>query len=157
MPDSYFNECHESKLYSMARLSWIDSLDKKWAPTVEITIDEIIKQEKHNNISWWDIPEELRYWKNSEYNIVKKYPGLIRKYDSNKRPTYMYIPGHYESKGVANYVPYLDIIPASCYTNYQHLPNIYVRWSIERTQKAITSKGFKFGKDYLNNEYYHLL
>ena len=151
MPDSYFNECQESKLYSMARLSWIDSLDKKWAPTVEITIDEIIKQEKHNNISWWDMPEELRYWKNSEYNIVKKYPELIRKYDSKKRPTYMYIPGHYQSKGVANYVPYLDIIPASCYTNYQHLPNIYVRWSIERTQKAITSKGFKFGKDYLNN------
>ena len=152
MPDSYFIECKENNIFTMARLSWIDSLDKKWSPSAEITIDEITQQEKHDNISWWDIPEELRYWKNNEYSIVKNYPKLIREYDSKKRPTYMYIPGHYNSQGVENYVPYLDILSASCYSNYQNSPNIYVRWSIERTQKAIINKGFKPGKEYLNNE-----
>ena len=152
IPDSYYIECKENNICTMARLSWIDSLDKKWPPSVETTVGEITQQEYHSNISWWDIPEELRYWKNSEYYIVKKYPELIREYDSKKRPTYMYIPGHYNSQGVENYVPYLDILSASCYSNYQNLPNIYVRWSIERTQKAIINKGFKAGKDYLNNE-----
>lgn len=152
MPDSYFAECTENNLYTMARLSWIDSLDKKWSPVLKTTINEIKQQEKHNNISWWDIPEELRYWISSEYQIVRNFPDLIREYDSRKRPTFMYIPGHYNTEGVENYVPYLDIIPASCYTNYQNLPNIYIRWSIERTQKAIRNKGYRIGKDYLNNE-----
>ena len=137
MPDSYFEECSENKLYSFARLSWVDSLDRKWSPSILTTINEIKQQEKYTNISWWDIPEELRYWKNSEYNIVKSYPQLIREYDTKNRPTYMYIPGHYSKEGIKHYVPFLDILPASCYPNYQGEPHVYVRWSIERTQEAI--------------------
>ena len=152
IPDSYFAECTENNLYTMARLSWVDSLDKKWSPLLQTTINEIRQQEKHNNISSWDIPEELRYWISNEYQIVKSFPNLIREYDSRKRPIFMYIPGHYNTNGVEKYVPYLDIIPASCYTNYQDLPNIYIRWSIERTQQAIRNKGYKVGKDYLKNE-----
>ena len=29
IPDSYFTECRESNLYSVAKMSWIDSLDRK--------------------------------------------------------------------------------------------------------------------------------
>jgi len=152
MPDSYFEECSENKLYSFARLSWVDSLERKWSPSILTTINEIKQQEKHTNISWWDIPEELRYWKNSEYNIVKSYPQLIREYDTKNRPTYMYIPGHYSKEGIKHYVPFLDILPASCYPNYQGQPHVYVRWSIERTQEAIKNDGYILGKDYLNNE-----
>ena len=152
MPDSYFEECKRNNLHSVARLSCIDSLERKWSSSILTTINEIQQQEKHANISWWDIPEELRYWKNSEYNIVKNYPQLIREYDTKNRPTYMYIPGHYSKEAVKKYVPFLDILPASCYTNYQGLPHVYVRWSIERTQEAIKSKGYKLGKDYLSNK-----
>jgi hypothetical protein len=152
MPDSYFEECSENKLSSFARLSWVDSLERKWSPSILTTINEIKQQEKHTNISWWDIPEELRYWKNSEYNIVKSYPQLIREYDTKNRPTYMYIPGHYSKEGVKHYVPFLDILPASCYPNYQGQPHVYVRWSIERTQEAIKNDGYILGKDYLNNK-----
>jgi len=152
MPDSYFEECKKNNLHSFARLSWTDSLDRKWSVSDQKTINEIIQQEKNTNISWWDMPEELRYWKNSEYSILKKYPQLIREYDTKRRPTYMYIPGHYTKEAIKYYVPFLDIIPASCYTNYQDNPHIYVRWSIERTKDAILDDGYKLGKDYLNNE-----
>ena len=64
----------------------------------------------------------------------------------------MYIPGHYSKEGVKHYVPFLDILPASCYPNYQGQPHVYVRWSIERTQEAIKNDGYILGKDYLNNE-----
>lgn len=152
IPDSYFEECKENNLHSFSRLSWIDSLDRKWSSSILTTISEIQQQEKHTNISWWDIPEELRYWKNSEYNIVKSYPQLIREYDTQNRPNYMYIPGHYSKESIRHYVPFLDILPASCYTNYQKKPHVYVRWSIERTQEAIKDDGYILGKDYLNNE-----
>ena len=152
MPDFYFEECYQNNLHSVARLSWIDSLDRKWASKIQKTKNEIQQQEKHSNISWWEIPEELRYWKNSEYNVVRNYPCLIREHDTKKLPVYMYIPGHYSKEGIKPYVPYLDILPASCYTNYHNFPHIYVRWSIERTQEAITDEGYLLGNDYLNNE-----
>ena len=152
MPDFYFEECKNNNLHTVARLSWTDSLESKWRESDQIIIKEIIQQEKHTNISWWDIPEELRYWKNSEYSILKNYSKLIREYDTKRRPSYMYIPGDYTKQAIKNYVPFLDILPASCYTNYLDNPNVYVRWSIEMTKNAILDDGYKLGKDYLNNE-----
>ena len=152
MPDFYFEECKSNNLHSFARLSWTDSLELKWSISNQITINEIIQQAKHTNISWWDIPEELRYWKNSEYSILKNYPQLIRKHDTKKRPSYMYIPGYYTKEAIKNYVPFLDILPASCYTNYHDKAHVYVRWSIEKTKDAILDDGYKLGKDYLKNE-----
>ncbi|MEO0776093.1 MAG: T9SS type A sorting domain-containing protein, partial [Bacteroidota bacterium] len=64
----------------------------------------------------------------------------------------MYIPGHYGSEGIENYVAYLDILPASCYTNWQELPHAYVRWSIEQTFQAIADRGYSIGSDYLGDE-----
>ena len=152
MPDFYFQECNSNELYSFARLSWKDSIETKWSKPAEETISEIYYQAKNNNISWWDIPEELRYWKESEYAIVKNYTNLIREYDHKKRPTYMYIPGHYSKENISYYVPFLDIIPASCYPRYQKQPHVYVRWSIERTKDAIIHSNNLLGKNYLNNE-----
>ena len=149
---SYFQTCEQNNLHVMARLSYLTESDQKWSQPESITINEISTLSAHSNISWWDMPEELRYWYDSEFEILQNYTPLTRLHDPNQRPNYMYIPGHYKTSNIENYVPYLDIIPASCYTNYQELPHAYVRWSIERTKEAVFNQGFTLGKDYLNNE-----
>ena len=149
---SYYDSCSQNNLYVMARLSRIDSVSQKWPQPTDTTIKEIQDQAAESNISWWDLPEEMRYWKSGEMQIVQDYPSLTRAHDPLQRPNYMYIPGHYQATGIENYVQYLDILPASCYTRYQKQPHAYTRWSIERTKEAIASQGYTLGKDYLNNE-----
>ena len=148
----YYDSCSTYNLSVMARLSSIDSISMKWSQPTDTTIKEIQNQAIRNNISWWDLPEEMRYWKSSEMQIVQDYTSLTRAHDSLQRPNYMYIPGHYEVSAIENYVPYLDILPASCYTRYQKLPHAYTRWSIERTKEAILNQGYTIGKDYINDE-----
>ncbi|HIF15323.1 MAG TPA: T9SS type A sorting domain-containing protein [Bacteroidetes bacterium] len=149
---SYYDSCSQNNLYVMARLSRIDSISQKWPQPTDTTIKEIQNQAAESNISWWDLPEEMRYWKTGEMQIVQDYPSLTRAHDPLQRPNYMYIPGHYQATAIENYVQYLDILPASCYTRYQKQPHAYTRWSIERTKEAIASQGYTLGKDYLNNE-----
>jgi len=149
---SYYDSCGQNNLYVMARLSRIDSISQKWPQPTDTTIKEIQDQAVESNISWWDLPEEMRYWKTGEMQIVQDYPSLTRAHDPLQRPNYMYIPGHYQATGIENYVQYLDILPASCYTRYQKQPHAYTRWSIKRTKEAIASQGYILGKDYLNNE-----
>lgn len=149
---SYYDSCSLNNLNVMARLSSIDSASKKWPQPQDTTIKEIQNQATQANISWWDLPEEMRYWKASEMQIVQDYSSLTRAHDSLQRPNYMYIPGHYQASAIENYVPYLDILPASCYTRYHKQEHAYTRWSIERTKEAIANQGYTLGKDYLNNE-----
>lgn len=101
------------------------------------------------NIAFWNLPEEQRWWVPSEYEIVQSYTAWTRQYDPQQLPTFMYIPGHYDANDVAQYAPYLDVLPASCYPNYMDLPNSYVRWSIERTFAGIEASGHAVGPDYL--------
>lgn len=148
----YFDTCNLYGLTAMARLSYIDSLGQKWPNSNSVVINEISQQLNNSNISWWDLPEECRYWIPNEMNIVQNYSILTKLHDTQNRPNFMYIPGHYNSTDIANYVPYLDIIPASCYTHWQHMPHAYVRWSIEQAYGAITNSGYSLGSDYSNNE-----
>ncbi|MEO1450354.1 MAG: T9SS type A sorting domain-containing protein, partial [Bacteroidota bacterium] len=152
VPDAYFDTSLIHGLNTMARLSYIDSIGEKWRQPESTTISEIIQQSQNQNLAWWDIPEELRYWYDNELEIVQTYTQLTRLHDCQMRPNFMYIPGHYGSEGIENYIDYLDIIPASCYPNWQELPHAYVRWSIEETFEAIQNQGFTIGADYLNGE-----
>jgi len=103
-------------------------------------------------VAWWDFPEEQRYWREGEFSLVKNLFGWTRIYDPNRRPNFMYIPGHYDSEAIAKYVPYLDIIGAGCYTEYVHQPRAWVRWRIESEIDAIHQAGFKVGQNYLDGE-----
>lgn len=103
-------------------------------------------------IAWWDLPEEMRYWYPSEMNIVKTYSIWTRRYDPLKRPNYMYIPSHYDTADVRRYVPYLDIVPASCYTTWADQPHAWVRWRMESTVDAIRLEQKNIGPNYLAGE-----
>ncbi len=106
----------------------------------------------HDCVAWWDFPEEQRWWRRDEYQVVKNLSAWTRKYDPAKRPNYMYLPGHYRADAVAKYVPYLDIIGAGTYTEYSHQPRAWVRWRTEETIRGIRLAGCRIGADYLAGE-----
>ena len=64
----------------------------------------------------------------------------------------MYIPSHYNAEDVRQYVPYLDIIPASVYTKYMQMPHSWVRWRMESTLKGIELAQAQIGSEYLKGE-----
>jgi len=103
-------------------------------------------------VAWWDFPEEQRHWRADEYQIVKDLSAWTRKYDPQRHPNFMYLPGHYGAEAVAKYVPYLDIIGAGTYTEYAHMPRAWVRWRMEETIRGIALAGAKIGPDYLAGE-----
>lgn len=150
---TYTNNCKNAGLLIYGRLpSDGDLSTAKTAKSESAIATDIADLLSTNDIGWWDMPEELRYWKPTEMDILKNYPLWIRKYDTKKLPIQMYIPGHYGSNDIKKYVPYLDILPASAYDAYMGLPHTYVRWSIERTFQAIRDAGYTIGKDYLNGQ-----
>ncbi|MEM7571874.1 MAG: right-handed parallel beta-helix repeat-containing protein [Bacteroidota bacterium] len=151
--DSYFEFCTSAGLLAMARLSAEGDLPNTRSARPEATtIDEIQQQARNANLVWWDLPEELRYWRPEEMDIVREYTALTRLHDPYQRPNFMYIPGLYDSEAIENYVPYLDILPASAYPVWQEQPHAYVRWSVERTRQAITDAGYTEGPNYLDGE-----
>ncbi len=106
----------------------------------------------HDNLAWWDIPEEMRYWFQGEFDIVKNMFAWTRKYDPRKRPVMMYHPGHSTAERVEKYVDFLDIIAVGAYAEYSHQPRAWIRWRVESEIEAIENAGFTVGSDYLNGE-----
>lgn len=150
---SYINSAKNADLLVMGRLSVIRQADLQYYPeSEEVVKSDIATLNATGGIKWWDLPEEQRYWRASEMEIVRNYTAWTRKYDPEKKPNFMYLPGHYKVEDLQKYVSYLDILPASDYSNYMKSPASYLRWSIERTVKAIENEKYKIGKDYLNNE-----
>lgn len=122
-------------------------------PLTEAEISGRILSLNHEKYVYgWTLPDELRYWKAPEWAIITNYTAWTRTYDGYQRPNYMYIPGHYKASSVSNYVPYLDIVPASLYTYYYGQPNAWVRWRMEETLQGIAIAGATIGYDYLNGE-----
>ena len=140
-----------------ANLEEADGTGKGVAPTdrlrteVEVAAD-IQAYAGHDALAWWDFPEEQRWWRKDELQILKNLSAWTRKHDPRKRPNYMYLPGHYSAKGIAKYVPYLDIIGTGIYTEYSHQARAWVRWRMEETIRGIEEAGHKIGHDYLNGE-----
>lgn len=153
MSDSTLNVYKNLGMMGFARLSnTADSSKDKVGKPESVIASEIQQQAANGNICWFDLPEECRYWKTSEMDIVKNYSTWTRKYDHGKHPNYMYIPGNYDKTDIENYVDYLDIIPASCYPIDMGKPHTYVRYQTERTFFAIAARSKTIGKNYLNGE-----
>lgn len=127
--------------------------------------------ESYSDLSWWYLPEELRYWytDNSnppEYPLFKNWCKWVSAYDDEPgkgilqggeptgafphRPRIMYIAGNYQDYQYEYYVPYMDVIPSACYTsNYNQVP-VWVRWRVEETMNAIKSYYDDYGIQYDN-------
>ncbi len=106
----------------------------------------------NSNIAYWDLPEEQRYWKPTEFQIVKDYSAWTRANDPAQRPNYMYIPWNYTAAQVSHYVPYLDIISSAAYAEEAKQPHAWVRWRMEETIRGIQQAGATIGQDYLHGQ-----
>jgi len=105
------------------------------------------------SVAWWDLPEERRWWVPEEMQILDEYELLIRAEDEARRPTYMYIPSHYDALDVSKYVPLIDIVPASVYTtNSGQQPHAWARWRMETTLDGIALAGATVGPDFAAGE-----
>lgn len=151
-PPDFFATNAAAGLHALAHLSATDSLGERWPRDPAVTRAEIEEQAANDNLAWWNLPEELRYWVDNELEIVRNYTAATRAHDPKRRPNYMYLPGHYLAENIEPYVPFLDILPASCYVNSEQTPHAYVRWSIERTRAAIAQAGYTEGPDYRKGE-----
>jgi hypothetical protein len=168
IPQSYFDVCKANDMNAKARISTYENSAGIHSPVDSLIIEaEIDQQSTNTNLSWWGLPEDMRWGKQTERAIIEEYTYETRDHDPSQRPNYMYIAGYLLQEAMVNYVEYLDIIPVSCYPEYAYInntwpdprgvPHSYVRWAIERTQKEITEPTpngaeMKIGKDYLNGE-----
>jgi len=116
------------------------------------TIALISECAESENVLWWDMPEERRFWYSEEFDAVKNVFNWSREYDPYKRPCYMYIASQYIQEDIKHYLPYLDIIPSSVYTTYTMMPHAWVRWRNEETVNAIVKNGYEIGPNYLKGQ-----
>lgn len=103
-------------------------------------ISEIVKQTAGDkNIGWWYLqPEELRHWNKNEIGYIKMAYKAIKDADPQKRPVWMYEPGHRDGKALAKLAPYMDISGKGLYTNYSGFKDnrVWCRWTIDQEKKA---------------------
>ena len=58
--------------------------------------------EDESALVWWDLPEEMAYWKPTELQLTQDYSAWTRTYDRDQRPNYMYMAGHQWDDVIAN-------------------------------------------------------
>lgn len=98
----------------------------------------------HQEIAWWDItPEELRYWVSNEAECLKAIYEAIKENDPQKRPAFMYEPGHRNAEALAKLMPWQDLSAKGMYLNYSGKKDqrVWVRFSMEQEINAIKMAG----------------
>ncbi len=143
----YLDAALANGLYSLARIPKVGE-ETTW-DDVRARIEQYAQYE---NVLWWDLPEELRYWREEEQEMLERIPQLTREIDPQQRPNYMYMPTHCTPARIANDAPHLDIIGVGAYTEYHHMPRSWMRYAIEREIEGIERAGFEVGRDYLAGE-----
>ena len=116
--------------------------NKKLAQSIREIVSKAIK--KYPNIAYFYLtPEELRWWKKNEYDFIKVVTDAAHAADPEKRPVWMYLPGHYGQDSIAKYSDRMDVIGKGCYTNYASRKNqrAWVRYSVDIMKNAAAQGG----------------
>ena len=119
------------------RRSGIKMNKKKVAQSIRENVSEAVK--KYPDIAYFYLtPEELRHWKRNEYDFIKIVTQAAHEADPEKRPVWMYLPGHYGQDSIAKYADRMDVIGKGCYTNYASRKNqrAWVRFSVDIMKNA---------------------
>ncbi len=125
--------------------NWLHRLtkEKKKLDTAKLkeSVASIVKAvADHPEIAWWDItPEELRYWIPNEAEYLKTVYEAIKESDPQKRPAFMYEPGHRTAGALAKLLPWQDLSAKGTYLNYSGKKDqrAWARLSTEQEVEAI--------------------
>lgn len=104
------------------------------------------------SIAWWDIPEEVKWYEPAKFAALQERCAWVRKHDSLRHPLFMYLAGDFGIEDVQHYVPLVDVVSASCYSNFKNRPRAFNRWILESRIAAIKQAGYRIGPDYRNGE-----
>ena len=135
-----------------------EKISKKFFRNIKKIDVEVLKKETapyirelagNPEIAYWNVtPEERRFWKKNEMLYLKTMYEIIRENDPQKRPVFMYEPGHRNAGALAKTLPFMDLCAKGTYTNYSGHKNDrgWVRYSIEQETEAIKicKKGIPF-------------
>lgn len=141
----FIMSCAKAGLLTMATAPGIDASETE----ISKYISECISV---GNISWWNLPEEVKWYAPEKFDSLRRLITLTRKYDTHKYPVYMYLAGDFGVEDLSHYIENLDIISASIYCNFKAKPHPFARWIVESRIEAIQQEGYRIGPDYRNGE-----
>lgn len=129
----------KDKLAKAAKAAGKGGIDwKKMDACVQKAVKDAIKASK-NNISWWALAvEEVRWWNKNELKYLEVAYKAVKKADPEKRPMFVYMPGHYGSGGMRQYMPFMDLLAQGYYPNFGNRAGF--RYWCENVQQTV--KGF---------------
>ena len=107
----------------------------KMGKCVENTVKGIVA--KHGDtIGWWALGvEEVRWWNKNEMKYLEVAYKAIKNADPEKRPMFVYMPGHYGAGGMRNYMPHMDMLAQGYYPNFCN--RIGYRYWLENVQATV--------------------
>ena len=111
---------------------------EKMSQCIQDTVKNIIA-EHGNTIGWWALGvEEVRWWNKNEMKYLEVAYKAIKAADPEKRPMFVYMPGHYGAGGMRSYMPYMDMLAQGYYPNFGNRAGY--RYWLENVQATV--KGF---------------
>ncbi len=107
---------------------------------VEATRKAVKEAMANAKIVWWLVfPSELRFWRAYEVKYLEVVTRTIRETDPEKRPIFMYEPGHRDAEAMSKMGQYTDLIGKGMYVNYggKEKERVYCRWTMEQVKGAL--------------------
>ena len=112
---------------------------KKMSLCVEDAVKKVLIQHD-DTIGWWALGvEEVRWWNKNEMKYIEVAYNAIKKADPQKRPMWIYMPGHYGAGGMRKYMPFMDMLGQGYYPNFSDRAG-YRYWceNVQATVKDFT-------------------
>jgi hypothetical protein len=116
-----------------------DAQMKIWVEDVERQIKSAVSDPARNRTiaMWYILPEEMRYWKKRELELLYRLHLAVKKYDPFKRPTAMYEPQHATWQRLSKTIPHQDLVMVGIYPH--HAGNDHNRIQIRHTMTQIVT------------------
>jgi hypothetical protein len=94
-------------------------------------------------VAWYLFPEELRYWRARELELLQRMSQAVDAHDPQARPAWMYEPQHASSGRLQETIPYQDIVSVGIYLHHagNDHQRIQVRHTMEHMMNAISYDG----------------